>query len=68
MIIAGGGDGSHWFDSVVRYDRRAGHAGGWMELAPLQLARGSLAASMAGGYLFAYGGGRPNEQCDLVEW
>lgn len=34
----------------------------------LQVARGSLAAGIAGGYLFAYGGGKPNEQYNVVEW
>ena len=42
--------------------------GGWQELAPLQVARGSLAAGMAGSYLFAYGGGKPKEQYNVVEW
>ncbi len=33
-----------------------------------QVARGSLAAAVAGGYLFVYGGGKPNEQYNVVEW
>ncbi|PRW59406.1 kelch 1 [Chlorella sorokiniana] len=68
VFIAGGGDGLEWYDSVVRYDRKAGLMGGWQELAPLQVARGSLAAAVAGGYLFVYGGGKPNEQYNVVEW
>lgn len=35
---------------------------------PLQVARGSLAAAVAGGYLFVFGGGKPNEQYNVVEW
>jgi hypothetical protein len=68
IFIAGGGNGIDWFDSVLRYDRQAGPAGGWQELAPLQVARGSLAAGMARGYLFAFGGGKPKEQYNVVEW
>ena len=34
----------------------------------VQVARGSLSAGLAGGYLFAYGGGKPNEQYNVVEW
>ena len=33
-----------------------------------QVARGSLAAAVAGGYMFVYGGGKPNEQYNVVEW
>ena len=68
VFVAGGGNGVEWFDSVVRYDRQAGLMGGWVELAPLQVARGSLAAGVANGYLFAYGGGKPKEQYNVVEW
>jgi hypothetical protein len=32
------------------------------------VARGSLAAARAGGYLFAFGGGKPKEQYNVVEW
>ncbi|PSC73864.1 galactose oxidase [Micractinium conductrix] len=68
VFVVGGGNGVEWFDSVARYDRAAGLMGGWTELAPLQVARGSLSAGLAGGYLFAYGGGKPNEQYNVVEW
>ncbi|KAL4424907.1 hypothetical protein ABPG77_009636 [Micractinium sp. CCAP 211/92] len=68
VFVAGGGNGVDWYDSVLRYDRRAGSAGGWTELAPLQVARGSLAAGISGGYLFVYGGGKPKEQYNVVEW
>lgn len=37
VFVAGGGNGVDWYDSVVRYDRQAGPAGGWTELAPLQV-------------------------------
>lgn len=33
-----------------------------------QVARGSLAAGISGGYLFVYGGGKPKEQYSVVEW
>lgn len=35
---------------------------------PAQVARGSLAGAMASGYLFVYGGGKPQEQYNVVEW
>jgi hypothetical protein len=68
LFVLGGGNGVDWFDSVLRYSRVAGLAGGWQELAPLAVARGSLAAARAGGYLFAFGGGKPKEQYNVVEW
>jgi hypothetical protein len=34
----------------------------------LQVARGSLAAALAAGHLFAFGGGKPKEQYNAVEW
>ncbi|KAL4434243.1 hypothetical protein ABPG75_000684 [Micractinium tetrahymenae] len=68
VFVAGGGNGVDWYDSVVRFDRQAGLMGGWTELAPLQVARGSLAAGISGGYLFVYGGGKPKEQYNVVEW
>lgn len=66
--MAGGGNGVDWYDSVMRFDCATGLMHGWRELAPLAVARGSLAAAMAGGYLFCYGGGKPAEQYDVVEW
>lgn len=45
VFVAGGGNGVDWYDSVLRYDRRAGPAGGWTELAPLQARRGEAGAA-----------------------
>jgi hypothetical protein len=73
LYIAGGGNGVEWYTSVLRLDPGAAAAGGggggaWQRLAPLGVARGSMAAAFACGHLYVYGGGKPGEQYSVVEW
>ncbi len=42
--------------------------GSWQRLADLNVARGSLVAALACGRLYCFGGGKPKEQYNVVEW
>lgn len=66
VFIMGGGDGSQWFNSVLRNDTAVHHAK-WRPVAPMKEERGSLAAVTVGDYIYAIGGGKPNMQYDTVE-
>ncbi|KAL3150273.1 hypothetical protein ABBQ32_000123 [Trebouxia sp. C0010 RCD-2024] len=66
VYMMGGGDGNHWFSSVLRNDTAVHHAR-WTPVAPMKTERGSLAAVTVGDYIYAIGGGKPNMQYDTVE-
>lgn len=43
-------------------------SGAWQALASMNVARGSLAAAVACGRLYVFGGGKPKEQYNVSEW
>lgn len=66
VFVLGGGDGSQWFNTMLRCDT-AQHSPSWLPVAPMKIERGSLAVATVGDYIYAIGGGKPNVQYDSVE-
>ncbi|GAB4816831.1 hypothetical protein N2152v2_003877 [Parachlorella kessleri] len=70
IFVAGGGNGMDWYNTVVRCERYQAFAGSgsWQALSPMNVARGSLAGAVSCSRLYCYGGGKPKEQYNVVEW
>ena len=77
LFVVGGGNGKDW-DCSLRlcptsradhhHQQRQHQLWWWQSLSPLNHPRGSLAAGVAQGYLYAFGGGKHGEQANTVEW
>lgn len=65
VIVVGGGNGELWYESAVCLQPGST---GWKALGGLKVARGNLATAATGGRVYAFGGGKPGEQYNLVEW
>lgn len=64
ILYLGGGNGSSWMSSVIRYDLNTCK---WLDAPDMSTARGSLAAAVLDGKVYAIGGGQPAVSLETIE-